>query len=96
MDSFKIMDNGIEVRRSNLKNFFESLNPERVYISTTEISPKTTSVTEYENSILIYSIGKEFESFQADGKWTKAELPYVPHPERFILDVNMIVDRTSS
>ncbi|MCK4568203.1 MAG: hypothetical protein KAU48_12935, partial [Candidatus Thorarchaeota archaeon] len=80
MDSFKIMDNGIEVRRSTLKNFFESLNPARVYISTPEITSNTISVTEYENSLLIYSIGKQFESFQADTKWTQVELPYFPHP----------------
>ncbi len=96
MDSFEIMDNGIEVRRSNLKNFFKSLNPARVYISTTESSSNTINVTEYENSILIYSIGKQFESLQANGKWTQVELPYFPHPERFILEVNMIVDTTSS
>lgn len=96
MGSFEIMDNGIEVRRSNLKNFFESLNPARVYISTPEITSNTISVAEYENSLLIYSIGKQFDSFQVDTKLTHVELPYFPHPERFILDVNMMVDRTSS
>lgn len=96
MGSFEIMDNGIEVRRSNLKNFFESLNPARVYISTPEITSNTISVAEYENSLLIYSIGKQFDSFQVDTKLTHVELPYFPHPEKFILDVNMMVDRTSS
>ena len=96
MGSFEIMDNGIEVRRSNLKNFIESLNPARVYISTTEISSNIIKDAEYDNSLLIYSIGKQYDSFQIDAKWTQVELPYFPHPERFILDVNMILDKTTS
>lgn len=96
MDSFEIMDNGIEVRRSNLKNFFESITPTNVYISTPGTTSNFTSVAENENSLLIYSIGKQFDSFQIDARWKQVELPYFPHPERFILDVNMIVDRTSS
>lgn len=96
MDSFKIMDNGIEVRRSNLKNFCESLTPTNVYISTLGCTSNFTCVVENENSLLIYSIGKQFDSYQIDVKWTRVELPYSPHPERFILDVNMILDKTTS
>lgn len=96
MDSFKIMDNGIEVRRSTLKSFFESLTPARVYISNPEITSNTISDAEYDNSILIYTIGKQFDSFQIDAKLTQIELPYFPNPERFILDVNMTVDRNAS
>ena len=96
MDSFKIMDNGIEVRRSTLKSFFESLTPARVYISNPEITSNTISDAEYDNSILIYTIGKQFDSFQIDAKLTQIELPYFPNPERFILDINMIVDRNTS
>lgn len=96
MDSFKIMDNGIEVRRSTLMNFFESLTPARVYISNPEITSNTISDAEYDNSILIYTIGKQFDSFQIDAKLTQIELPYFPNPERFILDINMIVDRNTS
>ncbi len=96
MDSFKIMDNGIEVRRSNLKNFCESLTPTNVYISTPGSTSNFTGVAENENPLLIYSIGKQFDSYQIDVKWTQVKLPYFPHPERFILDVNMIVDKTAS
>ncbi len=92
MDSFEIMDNGIEVRRYTLKNFLESLTPTNVYISTPGTTSNFTSVTENTNSLLIYSIGKQFDSFQIDVKWIKFELPYFPNPERFILEVNMIVD----
>ncbi|MHA1970470.1 MAG: hypothetical protein ACTSXE_01325 [Candidatus Thorarchaeota archaeon] len=96
LDSFEIMDNGIEVRRSTLKSFFESLNPARVYISNPEITSSTISAAEYDNSLLIYSTGKQLDSFQIDTKWTRVELPYSPHPERFILDVNMFLDKTTS
>jgi len=96
MDSFKIMDNGIEVRRSTLKSFFESLTPARVYISNPEITSNTISDAEYDNSILIYTIGKQFDSFQIDAKLTQVQLPYFPNPEKFILDINMIVDRNTS
>ena len=92
MDSFKIMDNGIEVRRSNLKNFCESLTPTNVYISTLGNTSNFTSVAENENSLLIYSIGNQLDSFQIDAKWTQVILPYFPYPERFILEVNMMVD----
>lgn len=95
MDSFKIMDNGIEVRRSNLKNFFESLNPARVYVSTQK-NTSSIDVLETENSLLIYSIGKQFDSLKIDTKWVHVELPYFPYPERFILDVNMVEDRNVS
>ena len=96
MDSFKIMDNGIEVRRSNLKNFCESLTPTNVYISTPGNTSNFTSVAENENSLLIYSIGNQLDSLQIDTKWTQVKLPYFPHPERFIVDVNMTVDKTTS
>lgn len=96
MDSFKIMDNGIEVRRSNLKNFCESLTTTNVYISTPGNTSNFTGVAENENSLLIYSTGNQLDSFQIDAKWTQVKLPYFPHPERFILEVNMIVDKTTS
>lgn len=96
MDSFEIMDNGIEVRRSTLKSFFESLTPSRVYISTPENTSTTINIAEDETSLLIYSIGKQFDSLQVDTKWVQVELPYFPHPERFLLDVNMKVDSSAS
>jgi len=96
MDSSELMDNGIEVRRTTLKSFLESATPARVYISKPENTSKSIDVAEYENSLLIYTIGKQFDSFQIDAKWTQVDLPYFPNPERFILDVNMIVDRNVS
>ncbi|MHA1137760.1 MAG: hypothetical protein ACTSSE_14865 [Candidatus Thorarchaeota archaeon] len=92
MDSLEIMDNGIEVRRSTLMNFFESISPDRVCISTPGNISSTIDVIDTEKILLIYSTGKQFDSIQVDIKWAQTELAYFPHPERFILDANMIVD----
>jgi tRNA pseudouridine-54 N-methylase len=92
MDSFEIMDNGIEVRRSSIENFVELLSPHRIYASTPEIKPNAINDAEFEKSLLIYSIGEQFDSQRINSKWVYGELPHYPHPERFILDVNMNVD----
>ena len=85
MDSLETMDNGIEVKRSSLKKVTESFAPARVYQSTPETTSDSIDKIEFENSLLIYSNGKQFDSIQE-------KLPYFPHPERFILEVNMNVD----
>jgi hypothetical protein len=92
MDSLEIMDNGIEVRRISLKKFLDSFTPARVYLSTPEITSGFVDDAEYDNSFLIYSNGMQFDLFKDDFAWEQGRLSYVPHPERFILDVNMIVD----
>lgn len=92
MDSLEIMDNGIEVRRISLKNFLESFAPTRVYLTTPDNTSGSIDDGEYENSLLIYSSGKQFDFVQEEAMWTQEELPYYPHPERFILDINMIMD----
>jgi hypothetical protein len=96
MNSFKEMDNGIEVRRSSLKSYIEVLDPSKVYIAAPEISSETITDGVYENSLLIYNIGEQFESYQVDKKWNQIELSYFTHPERFILEVNMTVDSNDS
>jgi tRNA pseudouridine-54 N-methylase len=92
MDSLKTMDNGIEVRRTNLKKFIESVAPVRVYLSTPETTTDFIDDTEYDNSLLIYPNDVQFELTEEDAAWILDNLPHFPHPERFILDVNMIVD----
>ncbi|MGY5880911.1 MAG: hypothetical protein RTV31_11710 [Candidatus Thorarchaeota archaeon] len=92
MDSHETMDNGIEVRRSSLKKFLEIFAPARVYQSTPETTLSSIDDAEYENSVLIYSNGMQFDLIREDTKWITGKLPYFPHPERFILDINMIVD----
>ena len=92
MDSLETMDNGIEVRRSSLTNFLESISPDRVCISTPENISSTIDVADHENVLLIYPIGKQFDSLQVNTKWVITKLGHFPHPERFILDVNMITD----
>ena len=92
IDSFETMDNGIEVRRTNLKSFIESVNPARIYISKSEVASKIIEDAEYGNSLLIYTQGEQFDSLKIDATWTQTELTSFPHPERFILDINMIVD----
>jgi tRNA pseudouridine-54 N-methylase len=92
MDSLETMDNGIEVRRSTLTQFFESTNPTRVCISTPGNISSIIDIVDTEKSLLVYPIGKQFDSLQVDTKWKQMEVPHFQHPERFILDINMIVD----
>jgi tRNA pseudouridine-54 N-methylase len=92
MDSLKIMDNEIEVRRTNLKEFIESVAPARVYLSTPEVTSDVINDAKYDNSLLIYTNDVQFELIEEDAAWILGNLPHFPHPERFILDVNMIVD----
>jgi len=92
MDSFETMDNGIEVRRMSLKKFIDSSAPARVYLSTPEITSGSVDDADYDNSFLIYSNRLQFDSIREDAAWTEGKLVYFPHPERFILDVNMIMD----
>ena len=92
MESLETMDNGIEVRRSSLKKFLEIFAPATVYQSTPETTLGSIDDAEYENSVLIYSNGKQFDLIQENATWTHEKLPHFAHPERFILDVNMITD----
>ncbi|MBE0527138.1 MAG: hypothetical protein IH631_09360, partial [Candidatus Thorarchaeota archaeon] len=88
MDSLETMDNGIEVRRISLKNFLEFFAPTRVYLSTPNIPSGSIDDAEYENSLLVYSNGKQFDSVREESMWNHGKLPYYLHPERFILDIN--------
>lgn len=92
MNSLETMDNGIEVRRSTLNQFFDFLSPDGIFISTPGNTSTMSNIGGTEKSLLVYSIGKQFDSLQVDTKWKQMELPYFPHPERFILDSNIIVD----
>jgi tRNA pseudouridine-54 N-methylase len=91
MDSLETMDNGIEVRRSSLKAFLESVAPTRVYLSTPESAQNSLDDADYENSLLIHS-GTRLDLIQENIVRTQRELRYYPHPERFILDVNIMMD----
>jgi hypothetical protein len=92
LGSFEKMDNGIEVQRTSMESFVESVAPARIYVSTPEIAPGVISDGEFENALLIYTIGEQYHPLRIDTKWKQEELPQYPHPERFILDVNMNVD----
>ena len=91
MDTLEAMDNGIEVRRSSLRMFIESTNPVNVYLSSTE-STKSVEDTDYENSLLIYTSGTQFGQIRDNIARISGKLPHYPHPERFILDVNIMTD----
>jgi tRNA pseudouridine-54 N-methylase len=90
MDSLEKMDNGIETRRSSLQKFLEPFGPTSIYLSTSDNNSISMDEAEYQNSILIYSEGKQINLDYEKVTWTK--LPFFPHPERFILDINMIMD----
>ncbi|MFW9843551.1 MAG: hypothetical protein ACFFEV_03135 [Candidatus Thorarchaeota archaeon] len=93
MDSIKTMDNGIEVRRTSLESFLESLTPSRVYISHQDSKTNADEYTEYEDSLIVYYfLGSKFDPLQLESKWEQRDLSHLNHPERFILNINMSVD----
>jgi tRNA pseudouridine-54 N-methylase len=91
-NSSETMDNGIEVHRTNLERFVESVDPSVVYISDQDSINIADDYNEYEDALLIYISKDMSNSLSIDGKWTKRDLRYFPHPERFIMDVNMCTD----
>ena len=91
-NSVRTMDNGIVVRKSNLLDFIELCSPEKLYLANSEATLVATERFEYENSLMVYSNIKPPNLDLKDGKLKLKYLNRPPHPERFILDVNMISD----
>jgi hypothetical protein len=69
----------------------ETFAPTRIYLSTPESTQNSVEESDYENILLIHSDIRA-DLLQEQVLWEQRELPYYQHPERLILDVNMIGD----
>jgi len=96
MNFHRIMDNGIVARRSSLFYFIDSYTPEKIYFANSKVEPVLSKKIEYENSLLIYSNSEQLSLELNDSKWNLEQLYRPSHPERFILDVNMLSDRDAN
>ncbi len=92
MNSLRTMDNGIAIRRTNMLDFIETYSPERIYEANSEVEQVVMKKFDYVNSLLIYSNTKQPALELKGSKWNLKQLHRPPHPERFILDVNMVSD----
>lgn len=93
-NTHRTMDNGIVVRRSSLFDFIDSCSPEKIYI--TNLESKSLEKFESAHALLIYphidALLLELEA----SKLVLRQLPQPSHPERFILDINMMSDEYDS
>lgn len=96
-NSNQILDNGIIVARASLAEFISGCSPERVVVARGKGDYILDSTLLQDNVILIYETGTnvdftgvEFQNFVEFGVHYTQPCP--PHPERFILDVNMLLD----
>jgi len=88
----RTMDNGIIVRRTSLFDFIKLCAPEKIYVASSEVEPNEIENFENVDSLFIYS---NTEQHNLDLKGCKLDLKRLhrpSHPERFILDVNMVSD----
>ncbi|MFW9960110.1 MAG: hypothetical protein ACFFDV_03780 [Candidatus Thorarchaeota archaeon] len=96
-NSHQILDNGIIVTRTNLTEFISGCSPERILIARRDGEIILDSVLLLDNAILIYETGTQCDfagiEYQNLGDFrVYYTQPYPPHPERFILDVNLLSD----
>jgi hypothetical protein len=96
IDSYQRMDNGIEVRRCSLDSFIESVSPSCIFKSNPGNQGHSLGTMDYTNSVVMHSQAELFDSYTIESKWQQKELPYYPTPERLILDINMIANKTDS
>jgi hypothetical protein len=92
MNSVKTLDNGIVVRKTGLNEFIEFYSPKSVYISSSEVESSVLEDIEYADLLLIYS----FSEISLPNLSNLERVHHPPHPERFILDINMNSDRKIS
>jgi tRNA pseudouridine-54 N-methylase len=85
----KVMDNGIEVTRTDLDSLLENWSPSSVHaaLKGTEDSESAEGRTE---GVFVYGMGIHEDPI---AKKQVVALPRPPNPERFILDMNLKADR---
>jgi len=92
LNTFVILDNGIIIQRADFNNFLKSLHQDNIIIAIPEYHNEDSLNLKRRDALLIYDNRAQqypLESFRLEKYST---IPYPPHPERFILDVNRAVD----
>ncbi|MBN2228012.1 MAG: hypothetical protein JW779_00340 [Candidatus Thorarchaeota archaeon] len=92
LDESKTLDNGIVVNRTGLMNFIERCSPVRVFVAHDEEEPEAMTPDIVADSLLVYPVGNRTTFISTRFVRDYVTLSYTPHPERFILDINMLED----
>ncbi|MHA1936405.1 MAG: hypothetical protein ACW97A_14115 [Candidatus Thorarchaeota archaeon] len=83
----KIMDNGIVVRRTNLKSLIEEWSPPSIFLAEVEKSSIKHTEILLPEGLYVYDFDRIIGNLDHAVKMFGP-----PHPERFILDVNLNFD----
>ncbi|MHA2086556.1 MAG: hypothetical protein ACXABD_22675 [Candidatus Thorarchaeota archaeon] len=83
----KTMDNGIVVRRTNLKSLIEEWSPPRIFSAEVEISSIKDTEILLPDGLYVYDFDRTIVNLDHAVKMFRP-----PHPERFILNVNLNFD----
>lgn len=96
-NSNQILDNGIIATRTSLTEFISGYSPVQVLIARRDGEIMLDSILLSDNAILIYETGIQLDFTSLEHQnllelGVKYAQPYPPHPERFILDINLLSD----
>lgn len=78
------LDNGIVISRVGLERLVSAYTPQNVFIAQKGCASDFGTLHQSKDALFIYSTGMLIDSIE--GLYTA--LPYPPHPERFIFDIN--------
>jgi tRNA pseudouridine-54 N-methylase len=88
----KKLDNGIVVQRTNVKDLLQGWEPSRIYVSFLDPSIQPKQVDVRPQGLFLYELTSTALT-DLIKKIPENLLPRPPHPERFILDINMYCDQ---
>jgi tRNA pseudouridine-54 N-methylase len=90
MNSRRTMDNGIELHRTTLKNLFDQWLEEECYIALQAFNVESDFSSVSESGLYIYDMNPENPTMM---NYPIKAIPRPPHPERFILEINLNCDK---
>ena len=96
LQSSEVMDNGIIVHRTRFDCFLNSMLYNNIIVADRKEHEWNSLNLNSIDNLLIYDNRALQSSLESFGLENFKTIPYPPHPERFILDVNMRADRTQT
>jgi tRNA pseudouridine-54 N-methylase len=88
LNAWRVLDNGIVVAREGLETLISAYHPQNVFLTQKGGEAGLEALCQLEDVLLIYNTGMLIDSIEG----LYPTLPYPPHPERFILDINEWLD----
>lgn len=88
----KRMDNGIVVQRANATDLLQGWESSQIYVSSLDPRIKPKQVDVHPEGLFLYELTSTTLADLIENT-PKNLLPRLPHPERFILDINLYCDQ---